>query len=174
MPLNCLHPNGEALSLVSFNGSSVGASWWPNGLAMDAHSPRRPFLVRTSLAPTTQLDTDHSINTDKTGRFPLGFQCVPALILFAGVWFLLESPRWLMEKDKHEEARAVLAKLRNGEDVAKIDLEFIEIRDVILADREIGKVTTMSILTKPSWRKRLLLGCGVQAFGPLSGINVIN
>ncbi|RSL45787.1 hypothetical protein CEP54_014129 [Fusarium duplospermum] len=30
------------------------------------------------------------------------------------------------------------------------------------------------ILTKPSWRKRLLLGCGIQAFGPLSGINVIN
>ncbi|KAH8878929.1 general substrate transporter [Thozetella sp. PMI_491] len=107
-------------------------------------------------------------------RFPLGFQCVPAIILVAGVWFLQESPRWLMEKDKHDEARAVLEKLRNGENASRIDLEFMEIRDVIAADREIGKVTTMSILTKPSWRKRLILGCGVQAFGPLSGINVIN
>jgi hypothetical protein len=79
-----------------------------------------------------------------------------------------------MEKDRHEEARAVLGKLRGGTDASLIDLEFIEIRDVIAADREIGRVTTMSILTKPSWRKRLLLGCGVQAFGPLSGINVIN
>lgn len=87
---------------------------------------------------------------------------------------MLESPRWLMEKDKHDEARAVLEKLRNGEDASRINLEFIEIRDVIAADREVGKVTTWSILTKPSWRKRLLLGCGVQAFGPLSGINVIN
>ncbi|KAH7165171.1 general substrate transporter [Dactylonectria macrodidyma] len=107
-------------------------------------------------------------------RFPLAFQCVPAIILAVGVLFLLESPRWLMEKDRHEEARAVLEKLRNGENASRIDLEFIEIRDVIAADREIGKVTTMSILTKPSWRKRLLLGCGIQAFGPLSGINVIN
>ncbi|KAH7118667.1 general substrate transporter [Dactylonectria estremocensis] len=107
-------------------------------------------------------------------RFPLAFQCVPALILAVGVLFLLESPRWLMEKDRHEEARVVLEKLRNGENASRIDLEFIEIRDVIAADREIGKVTTMSILTKPSWRKRLLLGCGIQAFGPLSGINVIN
>ena len=79
-----------------------------------------------------------------------------------------------MEKDKHDEARAALNKLRNGEDTSVIDLEFIEIRDVIAADREIGKVSTRSILTKPSWRKRLILGCAVQAFGPLSGINVIN
>lgn len=79
-----------------------------------------------------------------------------------------------MEKDRHEEARTVLSKLRNGENPSRIDLEFIEIRDVIAADREIGKVSAMSILTKSSWRKRLLLGCGVQAFGPLSGINVIN
>ncbi|KAF5003570.1 hypothetical protein FDECE_9884 [Fusarium decemcellulare] len=107
-------------------------------------------------------------------RFPLAFQCVPALILVSGIWFLQESPRWLMEKDKHEEARIVLSKLRNGQNASRIDLEFIEIRDVIAADREIGKVSAMSILTKPSWRKRLLLGCGVQAFGPLSGINVIN
>ncbi|KFA81675.1 hypothetical protein S40288_07235 [Stachybotrys chartarum IBT 40288] len=107
-------------------------------------------------------------------RFPLAFQCVPALILVSGIWFLQESPRWLMEKDKHDEARAALNKLRNGEDTSVIDLEFIEIRDVIAADREIGKVSTRSILTKPSWRKRLILGCAVQAFGPLSGINVIN
>ncbi|KAH6695351.1 general substrate transporter [Plectosphaerella plurivora] len=107
-------------------------------------------------------------------RFPLAFQCVPALILVSGIWFLQESPRWLMEKDRHEEARIVLEKLRNGEDASLINLEFLEIRDVIAADREIGKVTPMSILTKPSWRKRLLLGCGVQIFGPLSGINVIN
>lgn len=79
-----------------------------------------------------------------------------------------------MEKDRHDQARRVLNTLRHGEDAEKIDLEFIEIRDVIDADRNIAKVTTMSILTKPSWRKRLLLGCGVQAFGPLSGINVIN
>jgi hypothetical protein len=79
-----------------------------------------------------------------------------------------------MEKDKHEEARAVLGKLRQGDNESRINLEFIEIRDVIAADREIGKVSTRSILTKPSWRKRLLLGCGVQGYAALSGINVIN
>lgn len=79
-----------------------------------------------------------------------------------------------MEKDRHEEARAVLQKLRSGQDDRVIELEFREIRDVIIADREAGKVSWKSIVTRPTWRKRLLLGCGVQAFGPLSGINVIN
>lgn len=92
----------------------------------------------------------------------------------SGIFFLQESPRWLAEKDRHEEAIASLHKLRKGIDEETIDLEYREIRDVILADRAVGNLRWTSILTKPSWRKRLLLGCGVQAFGPLSGINVIN
>lgn len=108
------------------------------------------------------------------GRFPLAFQNVPGLILIAGVMFLNESPRWLMEKDRHEQAMASLKKLRKGTDDELIDLEFREIRDVIMADRALGNIRWTSILTKPTWRKRLFLGCGVQAFGPLSGINVIN
>ncbi|KAF7591676.1 hypothetical protein BBP40_001254 [Aspergillus hancockii] len=107
-------------------------------------------------------------------RFPLAFQNIPGLILLAGIFFLQESPRWLMEKDRHEEARHSLTRLRRGLDPTLIDLEYREIRDVIHADRALGTITWKSILLKPTWRKRLLLGCGVQAFGPLSGINVIN
>lgn len=78
-----------------------------------------------------------------------------------------------MERDRHEDARRSLGKLRSGLDEETIDLEFREIRDVILADRALGNISWKSIITKPSWRKRLLLGCGVQAFGPLSGKHVI-
>ncbi|KAE8366020.1 general substrate transporter [Aspergillus caelatus] len=107
-------------------------------------------------------------------RFPLAFQTVPGIVLLVGIFFLHESPRWLMEKDRHEEARQVLNRLRSGLPETVIDLEYREIRDVILADRALGDITWKSIIMKPTWRKRLLLGCGVQAFGPLSGINVIN
>ncbi|KAE8166968.1 general substrate transporter [Aspergillus tamarii] len=107
-------------------------------------------------------------------RFPLAFQTVPGLVLLVGIFFLHESPRWLMEKDRHEEARQVLNRLRSGLPETVIDLEYREIRDVILADRALGDITWKSIIMKPTWRRRLLLGCGVQAFGPLSGINVIN
>ncbi|KAL1598473.1 hypothetical protein SLS59_006757 [Nothophoma quercina] len=113
-------------------------------------------------------------STQFSWRFPLAFQCFPGLILLSGIFFLQESPRWLMERDRHEEAMASLQRLRKGYDSEVIDLEYREIRDVIAADRALGNITVWSIITKTSWRKRLLLGCGVQAFGPLSGINVIN
>ncbi|KAB5550750.1 general substrate transporter, partial [Coniochaeta sp. 2T2.1] len=114
------------------------------------------------------------VSGDFSWRFPLAFQSVPGVLLLSGIYFLQESPRWLIEKERYEEARKVLGKLRSGLDVAKIDLEYKEIRDTIVADRDVAKVSWKSIITKPSWRRRLALGCLVQAFGPLSGINVIN
>ncbi|KAK8009816.1 general substrate transporter [Apiospora arundinis] len=104
------------------------------------------------------------ISTQFSWRFPLAFQNIPGLILISGIFFLQESPRWLLEKDRAEDARKSLHRLRRGLDQHVIELEFREIRDVILADRELGNVNWKSIITKPTWRKRLLLG----------GINVIN
>ncbi|KAF3043839.1 hypothetical protein E8E11_005367 [Didymella keratinophila] len=125
------------------------------------------FLVAQWLGYGCQFNS-----TEFSWRFPLAFQNVPGLILISGIFFLEESPRWLMEKDRNEEAMASLTKLRKGHDAQIIDLVLREIRDVIIADRALGNISSLSIITKASWRKRLLLGCGVQAFGPLSGINV--
>jgi hypothetical protein len=81
-----------------------------------------------------------------------------------------------MEQDRHQEALEVLHKLHDTADGSNnelVELEFREIRDVIIADRSANNISWLSIFQKASWRRRLLLGCGVQAFGPLSGINVI-
>ncbi|KAH8896279.1 sugar transporter [Thozetella sp. PMI_491] len=108
-------------------------------------------------------------------RFPLSFQVVPALILACGILFLPESPRWLMEKDRVKEARTNLRRLHyNGKNEEFLALEFSEISQSIAADRLQKSYTFKQILTNPSWRRRLALGCGIQAFGQLSGINVIN
>jgi hypothetical protein len=82
-----------------------------------------------------------------------------------------------MEQDRHDEALAVLHKLHGnnaGTNKEFVEMEFREIRDVIAADRSVTRISWYSIFLKASWRRRLFLGCGVQAFGPLSGINVIN
>jgi hypothetical protein len=91
----------------------------------------------------------------------------------AGVWFLQESPRWLIEKDRHEDARLVLEKLHgNGSNAEFLDLEYREIRDTIVAEATLSVKTWSGLISRPSWRRRLALGCGVQAFGQLSGVNV--
>ncbi|KAF7946842.1 uncharacterized protein EAE97_004091 [Botrytis byssoidea] len=108
-------------------------------------------------------------------RFPLAFQVVPGLFLAIGTWFLQESPRWLMEKDQQEEAREALYKLHgDGSNDEYLELEFAEIRDTIIAEKTVAVKPWSGLVAKKSWRHRLILGCGIQAWGQLSGINVIN
>jgi sugar porter (SP) family MFS transporter len=107
-------------------------------------------------------------------RFPLSFQVVPGLIMAVGIWFLKESPRWLVEQDRLEEARGVLASLHGtGSNQEFLDLEFREIRDTIVAEKAVAVKSWKEMVSRPSWRKRLFLGMVIQAFGQLSGINVM-
>ncbi|KFZ09049.1 hypothetical protein V502_08982 [Pseudogymnoascus sp. VKM F-4520 (FW-2644)] len=108
-------------------------------------------------------------------RFPLAFQVVPGLALAGGIWFLQESPRWLMEKDRHDEAREALRLLHgNGHNEEYLELEYREIHDTIVAEKQVSVRSWGGMISKPAWRRRLALGMGIQAFGQLSGINVVN
>lgn len=150
------------------NGCCLGVSLSHSGWAMVAS--------RSTVTSNVSSLLTHRECTDLMpiqGRFPLAFQLVPGLIIAAGIWFLQESPRWLIEKDRHEEARLVLEKMHgNGSNQEFLDLEYREIRDTIVAEKSLQIPAWSALLKKPSSRRRLLLGCGVQAFGQLSGINV--
>ncbi|KAL6412485.1 hexose carrier protein [Ilyonectria robusta] len=80
----------------------------------------------------------------------------------------------LVEKGRYNDARDALNILRNQADQEGIDQELRVIQDAIQNDHALGDVSWKSIITKRSWRRRLLLGCGIQSFAALSGINVIN
>ncbi|KAK9457547.1 general substrate transporter [Dipodascopsis uninucleata] len=112
-------------------------------------------------------------------RFPLGFQIVPAAILFAGIFFLPYSPRWLLEKDRQDEAYSVLVKLYGGDAVVdqdrdRFEMEFQEMKDQIAYEKLLKDGGLKSLFTKKSNRKRLLLSIAIQVFAQLSGVNVIN
>jgi sugar porter (SP) family MFS transporter len=111
-------------------------------------------------------------------RFPLSLQVLPALVLAAGILFLPESPRWLLEKEDFTEAQSTLERLHLRRDRANFEFvarEFHEIRDAIIAEKEETRAVSWKMMfTNPPYRKRLILACGIQAFTQTSGINVIN
>lgn len=64
-------------------------------------------------------------------RIPFALQMLPGVLLLIGIIFQNESPRWLVEKDRHEDAAAALAKVR-GKPVD--DKDVVQELEEIIAD----------------------------------------
>ena len=69
-------------------------------------------------------------------RLPLGLQLAPALLLLLGSFFMPQSPRWLLEHGRDEEALAVVRKLHGTTPEAQraADEEFVEMQTTIKAE----------------------------------------
>ncbi|KFA78275.1 hypothetical protein S40288_02619, partial [Stachybotrys chartarum IBT 40288] len=67
--------------------------------------------------------------SDAAWLVPICIQLGPALILFAGMLWMPFSPRWLLHHGREDDARVVLARLRDlPPDHELIELEFLEIK----------------------------------------------
>ena len=99
-------------------------------------------------------------------RWMLWFGAVPAAVLALGTYYLPESPRWLVEHDRIEEARGVLSRIRDRDEV---DEEIENIREV----SEIEEEGDLSDLLEPWVRPALIAGVGLAIIQQVSGINTI-
>ncbi len=111
-------------------------------------------------------------------RVPLGLQCLPAITLIIGLFWLPESPRWLIQKGKYEEAHVVIQKLHA--DTVGVDnqffyeQEFNQIKQQIDFEKQVTVKSFWYLFTVPSNRKKLLLGILLQVFLQTTGVNVVN
>lgn len=61
-------------------------------------------------------------------RLQLGSACLPAIPLLIGIYFVPESPRWLMKKGNHAKAFRSLLRIRNSPLQAARDLYYIQVQ----------------------------------------------
>ncbi len=92
---------------------------------------------------------------------------VPAVILFVGMFFLPETPRWLMSKGREDEARKVLDKI---EDVEFIDSSISAMKSDIAID---ASQASWKEIFKPWLRNALIIAMGIMFFQQFVGINTV-
>ncbi len=98
-------------------------------------------------------------------RWMLGLAVIPSLVLLIGMYFLPETPRWLVSQDRDEDARDVLRRSRDEETVEK---EIQDIKEV--EEQEEGGLRELTA----SWvRPALVVAIGLAIFQQIIGINTI-
>lgn len=117
-------------------------------------------------------------NSPLSWRFPLGFQCVFALVTIALVQISPESPRWLTMKNRIDEAEEVVSLLMSKprDDPAIVN----ETRGLVRAVNHEAEVQQADVWkeiftrnSKQQTLRRMLLGAGTPFFQQIGGTNVI-
>lgn len=108
-------------------------------------------------------------------RFPIAFQAAFALVLLLGIFFIPESPRWLVKKGMVDEARHVISRVRDRpEDDYEVNAELQQLVDAIhKQETAMGAFKISEIFTMGPEQNlyRVLIGCTAQMFQQLTGIN---
>ena len=107
-------------------------------------------------------------------RIPWALQMIPAILLFIGLFFLPESPRWLARKERWEDAHAVLTLVHgHGDpDHAFVKRELQEIREMCEFERQNADVSYLELF-KPKMINRTHIGVFTQIWSQLTGMNVM-
>jgi sugar porter (SP) family MFS transporter len=107
-------------------------------------------------------------------RIPVAIQIIPGGLMLIGLFFLKESPRWLMKNGRREEALDSLAYIRNEpENSEAVQTEFAEITAAIHEESLATEGLTWRECLKPSNRYRFFLAFVLMFWQQFSGTNSI-
>ena len=98
-------------------------------------------------------------------RWMLGVELIPALLFFSLLFFIPQSPRWLVKKKRDVEAKKVLMALGNADP----DQELLEIEESLISERSGIKEKLFS----KKYTFPLTLAILLATFNQFSGINAI-
>lgn len=117
----------------------------------------------------------HKLSNSGSYRIPLALQILWGLILGISMFFMPETPRFYVSKEKDEKALKSLSRLRKlPTDDPDLLEEFNDIKAAYLFECEFGKSSWRQVFSRKNHQqKRLLTGILCQAFQQLTGVNFI-
>jgi MFS transporter, SP family, galactose:H+ symporter len=126
------------------------------------------FQLAVTVGIVVAYLTDYAFAAIEEGwRWMLGLAVAPALVFGTGMFFLPETPRWLIRGGHHEVAHRVLVRIRGFADV---NVEIEEIKASLAQQAESGHWTD---LLHRQVRLALVVGLGLAIFQQITGINTV-
>ncbi|WP_448250151.1 MFS transporter [Thalassotalea agariperforans] len=118
-----------------------------------------------------QWAADIGLNQQTVWRWMLGIEILPALIWFALLFLIPESPRWLVLNHKQAQAHKVLEKLIPKD---KIEHEYQQIvHSLENTDHSLSYMEQLKLLFGKGIRVALVIGVLMAAIQALSGMNAV-
>ncbi len=102
-------------------------------------------------------------------RWMLGLETLPAVLYFAGLFFVPESPRWLLLKGREKAAREILTRAVGGAEAAR---EIDDIHASLAKDTGKEKVSVLELFA-PALKLVLSIGIVVAIIQQITGINSV-
>jgi MFS family permease len=110
----------------------------------------------------------HKIDGKNSYMIPLGIIYVVPVFMSVGLFFIPESPRWLLYKDKNEEGLKSLMWMRPHPEA--VPEEMADIQAAILAEKELASSASLvDIIKNPIDRRRTLLAVAAISTQAASG-----
>ncbi len=152
-------------------GVAIGLASTLSPLYIAEISPARirGLLVSVNqLAIVTGILLSYSVNYGLTGAGPSNWRwmfasaAVPSAFFLLALLFVPESPRWLAQKGRDQEAERILSRIK-GSDAAQLEIQAIH----SAVAEESGNVFD------PAFRKPLVVAILIALFSQFTGINTI-
>ena len=117
----------------------------------------------------SQLSMDwlNKIFVTEVWRGMLGMEMLPAVLFFIIIFFIPESPRWLIVKGKEEKAVNILEKIYNS--VSEATSQLNETKSVLTSETK----SEWALLMKPGIFKAVIIGVCIAILGQFMGVNAV-
>jgi sugar porter (SP) family MFS transporter len=103
---------------------------------------------------------------DETWRGMLGAESIPALLFFCILFFIPESPRWLVVKSRETSALKTLSRIY-GSEMAKEQVS--DLKNLVQSEQK----TDWKMLLQPGFRMALFIGISLAILGQFMGVNAV-
>lgn len=125
------------------------------------------FLLNVSADYSSSNPVMQKVFGSEIWRGMLGFESAPAILFLIVIFFIPESPRWLIVRNRIADAESIVSRIYY--DKQEVAFQVNETKQML---QDQGK-SDWKMLFKPGIRKAVVIGCAIAMLGQFMGVNAV-